>query len=165
MAVRTIMIFPKFEHMEVIQEIRKKYDPLHGLVEPHITLVFPFEEETLSNEILERRLSECLEKFSAFPLALQGISKEHDAYGHYLFLNVIQGMDELVKLHDQLYEVLWHKKDDIYYYPHMTIGKLRAQEELEKAYLDVKNLEETFHAIVNKISVEMIGPHEESIIL
>lgn len=32
MPLRTIMIFPKFDHMEIIEEIRKEYDPLFHLV-------------------------------------------------------------------------------------------------------------------------------------
>lgn len=41
-SIRTIMIFPEFEEMEIIDEIREKYDPLARLVRPHITIVFPF---------------------------------------------------------------------------------------------------------------------------
>lgn len=45
MSFRTIMIFPEFENIDVINDIRKKYDPLANLVLPHITLVFPFDSE------------------------------------------------------------------------------------------------------------------------
>lgn len=33
--LRTIMIFPQFDNMEIIDEIRALYDPLSGLVRPH----------------------------------------------------------------------------------------------------------------------------------
>jgi len=49
------MIFPEFENMEIIDNIRKQYDPLADLVRPHITLVFPF-ESPLSNMQLENCL-------------------------------------------------------------------------------------------------------------
>ena len=52
MSLRTIMIFPEFENMDIIDRIRDKYDPLARLVRPHITLVFPFENE-MSNETIE----------------------------------------------------------------------------------------------------------------
>ena len=45
MATRTIMIFPEFENIDIINDIRKKYDPLADLVFPHITLAFPFDSE------------------------------------------------------------------------------------------------------------------------
>ena len=59
MNTRVIMIFPKFENIHIINNIRKKYDPLSDFVEPHITLVFPFEDE-LSNEELRLYLKEAL---------------------------------------------------------------------------------------------------------
>ena len=39
---RTIMIFPQFENINLINEIREKYDPLAKHVSPHISLVFTF---------------------------------------------------------------------------------------------------------------------------
>jgi hypothetical protein len=39
MIKRCIMIFPKFENIEQIELIRRKYDPLVNHVEPHITLI------------------------------------------------------------------------------------------------------------------------------
>ena len=60
MAHRTIMIFPDFEQMEIIESIREKYDPLYQLVKPHITVVFPFDMDVSNEElskILERRNS------------------------------------------------------------------------------------------------------------
>ena len=53
------MIFPKFDNIDIIDEIREKYDPLAKLVRPHITIVFPFEMEITNDElsiILENRL-------------------------------------------------------------------------------------------------------------
>ena len=32
------MIFPEFDNMDVIDNIREKYDPLAKLVRPHITI-------------------------------------------------------------------------------------------------------------------------------
>ncbi|CEK32658.1 2'-5' RNA ligase superfamily (plasmid) [[Clostridium] sordellii] len=37
---RCIMIFPKFNNIEIINKIRKQYDPLFEKVQPHITLIF-----------------------------------------------------------------------------------------------------------------------------
>ena len=39
---RDILIFPKFENIYLIQNIRNKFDPLANLIAPHITLAFPF---------------------------------------------------------------------------------------------------------------------------
>ena len=63
MSKRTIMIFPDFENMEIIDSIRGKYDPLAKLVRPHITLVFPFENE-MSNEEIEEILKAWMKSVS-----------------------------------------------------------------------------------------------------
>ncbi|WP_313343152.1 hypothetical protein [Sedimentibacter sp.] len=55
MSIRTIMIFPEFENIDVINDIRKKYDPLADLVLPHITLVFPFDSELKNIKLLREK--------------------------------------------------------------------------------------------------------------
>lgn len=42
---RCIHIFPRFKNNFEINEIRKKYDYLYNIIEPHITLVFPFNSD------------------------------------------------------------------------------------------------------------------------
>ena len=51
MSLRTIMIFPEFDNIDIIDEIREKYDPLSELVRPHITIVFPFEMDITNEEL------------------------------------------------------------------------------------------------------------------
>ena len=53
---RDILIFPKFDNMQIIDKIRNKYDRLSNLVAPHITLAFPFNDK-ISNEDLISKLS------------------------------------------------------------------------------------------------------------
>lgn len=84
MSLRTIMIFPEFENREIIDNIRKQYDPLYELVQPHITLVFPFESQ-ISNEELAEILKVRLQGIKPFELKLGGISKQEDSFGNYLF--------------------------------------------------------------------------------
>lgn len=47
----------------------------------------------------------------------------------------------------------------------MTISKLLTEEALNAAYEELKNFDKTFRTVVNKVSVEMIGENEESIIV
>ena len=82
MSLRTIMIFPEFDNINIIDEIREKYDPLAELVRPH-----------------------------------------------------------------------------------MTVGKLDDAKQLNDAFNSVKDNEAVFKSRITKISVEMIGENEESIII
>ncbi|PJI07227.1 MULTISPECIES: 2'-5' RNA ligase family protein [Clostridium] len=165
MNTRTIMIFPEFQNMNVINYIREKYDPLADLVLPHITLVFPFDSK-LTNEELKLYLKESLEGIHPFKIELEGFSKQEDIYGNYLFLNVVQGIDTIKNIHDRLYKDKLNKfKLGRDYVPHMTVGKVSSVEILDKAFDYVSKCNEKFSTVIKKISVEMIGEHEESIII
>lgn len=165
MSIRTIMIFPEFEEMEIIDEIREKYDPLARLVRPHITIVFPFENKMSNNDIAEI-LADRLEMIHPFELVLNGISKQEDRFGNYLFLNVKEGSAEICAIHNILYDNEFCEHDlRLGYKPHMTVGKLPTAEALNVAYEKVKEINRDFKTVVNKISVEMIGENEESIII
>ncbi len=165
MRLRTIMIFPKFENIDVINDIRKKYDPLADLVLPHITLVFPFDSE-LTNEELNLHLKECLSDIKPFKMELEGFGKQINNYGNYLLLNVVQGIDEIKNIHNRLYKGKLKQFDPGYdYIPHMTVGKVSTLELLNKAFDAVSNYSDKFSTVLKKISVEMIGDQEESIII
>jgi len=164
MISRTVMIFPRFENVDVIDAIRAKYDPLAALVRPHITLVFPF-QSNLPTDGINNCLTDALTDKGPFKLALSGVSAQSDAYGHYLFLDVREGRKRLRELNRALYGgILAEYRTRRPYTPHMTIGKLPAKEALAAAYEDTRGLEETFRTIVDTVSVEVIGPNEESVI-
>ena len=42
---RDILIFPNFDNIHEIQEIRKKYDELYSILPTHMTLAFLFKTE------------------------------------------------------------------------------------------------------------------------
>lgn len=164
MTERTVMIFPQFDNQKIIDDIRAKYDPLCRLVKPHITLVFPFKSD-MSNDLLYRKLVESLKSSHPFSLVLEGISRHNDQYGNYIFLNVMKGSRELIDMHNELYLHIFGKQCDELFIPHMTVGNLDSVEQMEEAYNSVKGIDDRFETIIDKVSVEMIGEHGESIIV
>ena len=165
MSLRTVMIFPEFENMYVIDPVRNRYDPLAKLVRPHITIVFPFESD-MSNEELSGILDRRLASFGPFDIEMQGFAKHSVPAGNYLFLNMTKGAEEIKKIHEELYKNEFAPFDKGFEYePHMTVGKLDTEEALDDAFSTVKYKRDVFACTVNKISVEMIGEHEESIII
>lgn len=153
---RDILIFPKFKNLNLIQDVRKKYDRLANLVPPHITLVFPFTDDISTLE-LSNKIKEVLKDFSKFNITFKGITMSNDDY---IFLNCLQGYDEIVALHDILYkEVLpTHLNKKIKYIPHITLGQSESL-----GYLKDFNYE--FKCEVDELVIEGIGENEESIIL
>ena len=117
-------------------------------------------------EQLVRNLENMGYTVEAEDVTLEGFSKQENMYGNYLFLNVVQGMDEIKNIHDDLYKDKLKQFDaGNDYVPHMTVGKVSSKELLEEAFNDVNKCKDKFSAVINMVSVEMIGEHEESIII
>lgn len=75
-------------------------------------------------------------------MVLRGFSKTDD---NYLFLDIEKGKDIIEAIHDELYSN--HFKDyylGLPYIPHMTVGKLNSEQELNNAYEYVKNIDDSF---------------------
>lgn len=153
---RDILIFPKFENINKIQELRNKYDPLANLIAPHITIVFPF-SDNISNEELIKKITNLLKYFKPFTIVFKGISLSQD---NYIFLNCIQGNQEIIELHNEIYKqiITSHSKKSSKYIPHITLGRSNDIHELD-------SFDYEFKTVVDEISIELIGEHEESIII
>lgn len=153
---RDILIFPKFKNISKIQELRNKYDPLANLIAPHITIAFPF-SDNMSNEELIKKLTNLLKNFRPFTIVFKGISLSED---NYIFLNCMKGDQEIIELHNEIYKQILtsHLKKSIKYIPHITLGKASSIQELD-------SFDYEFKTVVDEISIELIGEHEESIII
>jgi len=153
--------------MKYIEEVRSKYDYLHEMIEGHITLVFPFESDLAKDEIVEA-LKPVVENWNKFVVTTAGISKV-SAHGHYLFLDIDKGEDEIVKLHQALYQGVlsehqpdWTKNGG--YRVHMTLGRLMDESSLNDAYEAVKDFNKSFEIEIDRIYIEEIGDDESSVI-
>ena len=153
---RDILIFPKFDNIDIINKVRNKYDRLANLINPHITLVFPFKDE-ISNDELITKLSSLLKDYSPFKVTFKGVSLSDD---NYILLNCIEGNKEILKLHDAIYEKVLpnHYKKSIPYIPHITLGQA---DNLK----DFSDFNYEFSTIIDEISLELIGENEDSIII
>lgn len=155
---RDILIFPKFDNVEIIQEIRKKYDELYSIIPPHITLAFPFKDDISNNELKEK-LQNLLTKTKPFKITCSDISLKEDKKINkfYIFLNIIEGAEILKTLHEKIYTDVLNKNKIVDYTPHITLGSTINEKENIK-------LNSVFSTTVNSIVVESIGENEESII-
>ena len=153
---RDILIFPKFDNIDIINKVRDKYDRLADLVNPHITLAFPFNDEISNNDLINR-LSSLLENYSPFKVTFKGVSLSSD---NYILLNCIEGSKEILKLHDDIYEIIIpnHYNESITYIPHITLGQA-------DSLRDFSDFNYEFTTVINEVSVEFIGENEESIII
>jgi 2'-5' RNA ligase len=160
---RCILIFPDFPNISIIEGVRAKYDPAARLVEPHITLVFPFVSDIGTVELREH-IRSALADIEPFRISLQGIT-EQKGFDSYLLLNVHQVKNTIKELHQRLYSGLlepyrphWSRNFE----PHMTVGKLTDTPLYTQAVKDTQGMCDVFTTCVEEISVEIIGPDESS---
>lgn len=153
---RDILIFPKFDNIELIQKVRKKYDKLADLVAPHITLAFPFSDNMSDDELIEK-LYILIKDYSPFKVSFSGISLSDD---NYIFLNCIEGYEEIMKLHNEIYRSIIpnHYNAEIKYIPHITLGQAESID-------DLKEFNFVFSTVVDEVCVELVGRDEESIVV
>lgn len=153
---RDILIFPKFNNIEVLQNIRKQYDRLASCIAPHITLAFPFNHE-MTDAVLIQKLTHLLQTQQPFHVTFQGVTFSKDGY---IFLNCVKGCENIIELHSRIdQEILpfsHHTSQE--YIPHITLGTTNSDTILP-------NFSDTFTTIIDTISVERIGEQEESILI
>lgn len=153
MKQRSIVLIPQFRGVEMVENIREKYDPLAHVMNAHITLVAPF-WSSFSTRELENWIKKLLSRTEPFELELKGISMASNAFENYLFLNIIRGREEILELNTILYDGLLREfKSNLPYIPHMTLGKLPNKEALDSAYEEVKRLQNNFVARIDTVYV------------
>lgn len=152
---RAIVIFPEIKNMKGIHEIREKYDSLYNYIAPHITLVFPFESE-ISTEEMIAHVEKALEGFEGFYLSMRGVTGSPEGY---IFLDVKKGNDQIIELHERLYEGIlkeYHYRF-IPYTPHLTLGRLGDPEKHKEAVTSLFEFNDVFEAEVKKLVVLDLG--------
>ena len=122
-----IVAFPALDFADSMEAIRRKHDPLAGLLAAHVTLVFPFSDD-LGETSLADHVGRAVEGVASFPIALTDVSTEA---GGYLFLNVGAGSARFHYLHARLYAgPLARHCSSAEYRPHVTVGRLAGRDEL-----------------------------------
>ena len=164
---RVIILFPNFHNANIIENIRKKYDPLANYIDPHITIVFPFDSDISTND-LKLHFNKVLKGIKKFNIKLKDFTG--DFRDGYLFLNVKKGNDNIIQLHDKLYSGILDNflSRRVTYCPHLTVGKLPLQvkfdKALDKALDKLSSCTESFETTIDKIYVVNIDSIELSTI-
>lgn len=159
---RAVILFPKFNNIDTINNIRGKYDPLANYIAPHITIVFPFECDLTTHELKEH-LNKSLKGIKRFNIILNGITGDYR--DGYLFLNVKKGNDNIIELHDRLYSGLLEKFifRKVTYCPHLTVGRIFDQKGFDSTVDEFSCHNEIYETVIDKVFVESIDLDENSI--
>lgn len=152
--MKVVVIEPKFENGNIIENLRQKYDPSMAKIVPgHITLVYPFEDDSFSFDELTEHVSYSVRGLRPFDIKLQGVSAVENKY---LFLDIVKGKTTIRELQERLYTGHLKRYSEIpqlRYDPHITLGRFDSKEELERALEELDDLRDSFSANVNEISL------------
>lgn len=152
---QAVLIFPRLADVGEIERIRRQYDPVYEKVEPHFTLVFPFNSEIPTDE-LRKHTEEALKGCRRFPVQMQGITGQE---GSCLFLNVVRGNDAIIDLHRRLYSGVLAPYRDLHYtfFPHLTVGRFSNEASYKTALESVRTFDTVFETVVDEVAVISIG--------
>lgn len=164
---RAVLLFPALnkEMGIAVEALRKRFDPLYGLIAPHITLAFPF-RLPLDDAALAAHIADATRGFPAFSIELGTVSLQQGPHGYYLLLNVLRGEKYLHALHERLYTgALAPCKSTIPYAPHLTLGKFSTREALTKAaaLANGLTLDLVCETRIQTVWAERVGANGESI--
>lgn len=103
-----------------INQIREKYDPTFGVIDPHITVLFPVPESVGEKKVIQH-IESISKKWSPFPIHICGYTKSWD---HWLFLTLEDGNEKVTHLYCDLYSgpLAQYRRTDIEFIPHIGMG-------------------------------------------
>jgi 2'-5' RNA ligase len=120
-----LVYFPQLdpELRELIDEIRRKYDPTVNRSKPHITVMFPVPDSVGEPQLISH-IQRVLREYSPFEIRFGGFHKSDD---HWLFLKLTEGQAQIKQLYQSLYTGILEKfrGDDTAmkkFEPHLGLG-------------------------------------------
>ena len=161
MMLRALVVFPQANQFDVVERMRRRYDPQARLIAAHVTIVFPF-DDPMSDAELRAHVLEATTGLSPFKLRFSGIAPADD----YIFLHPTTGADRLVALHNRLYtgQLLRYRSRTHAFQPHVTIGRVADDAGRAEAADIMRNSITDFDAEVSAVCVfRLNGPDQGAI--
>lgn len=118
---RYAVIYRPTSNTAALQTIREKYDPTAELINPHVTLVFPFSSALFDHYRVATHVSSCARQAEQFDARF---SRTELSWDQWLFLVADEGRRQFTQLHDRLYTGILRPllREDIQFVPHISLG-------------------------------------------
>ena len=146
-----------------INQLRKEYDPEAGLIEPHVTIVFPL-PDSVGEQALVSHIDRVLSGWRPFPIRLKGLMQSAD---NYLFLLLAEGSTDMTRLHDQLYTAVLapYLRADLAFVPHVTLGAFGEKADgFRRALSEAERLNLDYESVVDRLDLLKINDDRSRIV-
>lgn len=147
----------------LVSQLRNKYDPQAGMVEPHITLVFPLPED-VGEQKLSAHFEDVLRGWWPFTIRLKGLLQSSDDY---LFLTVAEGVENMIRLHEDLYAGMlssYHRRD-VPFIAHVTLGVFSEDpRRCSQVLIDTRRMELDYQCYVDRLNLVKINDDRSRIL-
>ena len=142
-----VVAFPRSDANDMIEALRRRFDPQASLIAAHVTVVFPFAAAT-SVEQLRPHIEAAVHGVAPFEILLDYPAA---AEGEYVLLNVLRGAASAQTLYERLYTgpLAVHRSSAKGYEPHITLGRLSDPGRLAAAVAEAKT------ALPNRVEAEI----------
>lgn len=139
-----IAIFPPNDVQDLANSYRKRYDPQHAFIPPHIKLKPPFELMGRNLDDIIQHLEEVAASSARFHIELYKVSTFHPTTNVVYF--AIRDEKPLIELHNKCNSGILYDEEAYKYVPHLTIGQELSKDELQDVYgrLRLMNINATF---------------------
>ena len=130
------LVYYLHDNIDKINKVRVKYDPTFDVVDPHLTIIFPL-PSSIGKNLFIKYIENILKKWKPIKIQFGGFRKSWD---HWLFLTLLSGESEIIRLSDELYSglIAEYRRNDIEYIPHVALGLFLENQ----SQYDLKNPEE-----------------------
>lgn len=119
--MHVVVIQPVQGDTAAIEAVSAQHDPYHGVVAPHVTLVFPIPSDAVDESALAAHVDAVARATPPFPVELSELELSWDQW---LFLTPGAGRAQLIALHDALYRgpLEGFLRRDLPFVPHVALG-------------------------------------------
>jgi pimeloyl-ACP methyl ester carboxylesterase/2'-5' RNA ligase len=116
-ALHAVVHYPRLA-FQGLDDFRRKFDPFAGLIAEHFTLVFPIPVDL---KTVREHVQSVAKQTRPFDVHISGLERTWD---HWLYLQVQEGREAVLTLHDRLYSGPLRRflRTDLPFEPHVGIG-------------------------------------------
>lgn len=152
-----VIVYPTISEGDYrwIQSVRQANDPQFTMVNPHITLVFPFKGDRITKVELIDHVSSAIGSTKRFDFEIEKVVVGRNNSDFQVHILIGHGKNEITSIHDILYHGMLSPelRKDIPYAPHITVASAADKSSIQKLAKSINNESLHIKGTVDRITV------------